>query len=179
MYICCHVHVLHSEGIPAPTFSEHHSFISREAGGQSLTAQILSALPQILPLQRTLSPQPPEVCPVATHCFMGILDAGHLLCSDWEKLTSTNRSERIVVHPNLHERQICLKNLRKNSFSPFSPTWNIYNESVYRLLIVYLLMYVFIFIININYNVFLIINLFDRLKRSHDSDYYNVASQTE
>lgn len=109
-----HVHVLHSEGIPAPTFSEHHSFISREAGGQSLTAQILSALPQILPLQRTLSPQPPEVCPVATHCFMGILNTGHLLCSDWEKLPSTNRSELFVVHPNLHKRQICFQNLRKN-----------------------------------------------------------------
>lgn len=61
------------------------------------------------------------------------------------------------MHPNLHERQICFKNLRKNSFSPFPPTWDVYNESVCRLLIVYLLIYVFIYVININYNVFLII----------------------
>lgn len=151
-----HEHVLHSKGIPAPTFSEHHSFISREAGGQSLTAQILSALPQILPLQRTLSPQPPEVCPVATHCFMGILDAGHLLCSDWEKLTSTNRSERFVVHQNLHGRQICLKNLRKNYFSPFFPLNGMFTMNRFVDFWSWIYWYVFIFVININYNVFVI-----------------------
>lgn len=76
-------HVVHWRR-PAPTFSEHHSFVSGEAGGQGLTAQMLSALLQLLPLERTLSPQSPEVRPVSPHDFMGILDAGHLLCSDSE-----------------------------------------------------------------------------------------------
>ncbi|TNN67626.1 hypothetical protein EYF80_022090 [Liparis tanakae] len=69
---------------PSPTFSEHHSLVCWEAGGQRLNAQVFSALPQVLPLQRPLASQPPEVGSVARSSFMRALDAGHLLRSDGE-----------------------------------------------------------------------------------------------
>ena len=65
-----------------PTFSEHHSFVCWEAGGQGLAAQIFFVFPQVFPLQRSVAPQPPEFSTIACDSFMGALDTGHLLRSD-------------------------------------------------------------------------------------------------
>lgn len=91
-------------GVP-PTFSEHHSFVCWEAGGQGLAAQVFFALPQVLPLHRTLASQPPEVSSIARNSFVRGLDTGHLLRSD---RTNTPVTGPFIIHIHDHvEKQFC------------------------------------------------------------------------